>query len=531
MKSGTENRRIREIASVFIKYGMKEGLKSITDPSKLRMAFEELGPTFVKIGQILSTRPDILPKEYIKEFQKLQDNVKSEPYDNVKAIVEENLRCSLQEVFLSFNEKPEASASLAVVHKGVLKNGDEVVVKVQRPGVRETIMRDISVLRRLSSLAKIMPQREVIDAKSIINEISEAVNKELDFTIEAENMENFREKNKGIQCIYCPKIYKQYTTTKILVMEYVKGIKIDDIDSLEKDGYDLEDISKKLINNYLKQIFEDGFFHADPHPGNILIGGGKIVYLDFGLVGTIDKGLRDRFLEFLYGIASRNVDTMMYSILKIGIQKGEINKKKLYSDIESIYNTYIETNLSHIDIKGMMEQIFNVCRNNNIAIPKNVTMMIKGLITIEGLVEKINPYLNIMDIAVPFVKQQMMKNKDFKEDFVESIEDLYLLSKSGVKLPIKFLELINTTLSGKLKFQLHLENSELQKGINDLNKMVNRMIFGLIVASIIVGSAIIINSNSGPKILGISVFGAIGYLGAGIMGLWLLYSIFRSGNM
>ncbi|SHJ21393.1 ubiquinone biosynthesis protein [Clostridium amylolyticum] len=531
MANSDEKKRVREIISVFIKHGMKDGIKSVTDPYQIRLAFEELGPTFVKIGQILSTRADILPKEYILEFEKLQDDVKGEPYENVKVIIEENLGCPIDEVFRSFKRNPEASASMAVVHRGVLKDGEEVVIKVQRPGIRETMMRDISVLRKISRFAKIAPQSDVIDVRDIIEELSQAINRELDFNIEASNIDIFRENNKDIDCIDCPKVYDDYTTSKILVMEYVKGTKIDDIENLKEKGYDLEDISVKLANNYFKQIFKDGFFHADPHPGNILIRDGKIVYIDFGLVGNIDKGMRDKFLEFLYGVASRNVEVMMYSIMKIGIQKDTINTKKLYSDIESIYNTYIETNLSDIDLPQMMEQVFNACRKNNIAIPKNVTMMMKGLITIEGLVEKINPDLNIMNVAVPFVKQQMLEKKDIKHEFLEQLENVYLLSKSGVKIPVKLLELINTTLAGKLKVQLELEDNNLEQGFNDLNKMVNRMTFGLIIASIIVGSAIIVNSNAGPKIYGISAFGAIGYLGAGIMGIWLLYSILKSGKM
>lgn len=522
----SEKQRLKEIVSVFLKHGLKNG---IANPVQVRLALEELGPTFIKIGQMLSMRPDIIPQAYIKEFQKLQDDVKPERYEVIREIIEHELKRPIEELFLSFAEEPIACASLAVVHPAVLKNGDRVVVKIQRPGARETMLKDIDLLRRITRFIKYAPQAEVLDLDEAAGELWRAANKELDFQQEARNIKKFYEYNRDVAYITCPRVFEEYTTREVLVMERVEGIPIAHLEQLAAEGYDLRDVAVKLADNYLKQIFEDGFFHADPHPGNILVREGKIVYLDFGMMGVLDKSLLEKFNSLIYGIATGNVEAMQKDVLRIGIKKGSIDTRKLYSDIEQIYNNYIVTSLHEIDVPQMMEEIFKACRKNNIAIPADLVMMAKGLVTIEGLVARLAPEINIMDLALPYARRYILSKRNIKQDLTRQLENFYTLTKSGAKLPVRLLELINGALAGKIRVQM--EHTNLDEALNKLNKMVNRLVFGLVLSSLVVGSSIVINANVGPKIYGISVFGLVGFLGAAVMGTWLLISILYSGKM
>lgn len=521
-----EKKRIREIISVFVKHGMK---KELVSPENARAALEELGPTFVKIGQILSTRPDILPDEYIVELEKLQDGVKPEKYEDIKNIIEKELGESIENTFSYFDQKPIASASMSQVHLARTKNGEEVVVKIQRPFVKETMLSDIALLRRLTSIGKLVPQKSVIDFKEVVDEIGTTMEKELDFLNEAENIEQFRENNKKIKYIVCPKIYKAYTTSNLLTMEYIKGIKINNVDTLKNKGYPLKDIAKNLMINYVKQIFKDGFFHADPHPGNLLILNKKIVYIDFGMMGVLDKGMRNKLNDLLYAVATRDIEDLTQAVLRIGIKKGKVNIRSLYSDIEEVYNQYIQESLQNIDLPQFVDEMFQVSKKNNLAMPNNMTLFLKGIMTIEGVVAKLDPDMNMMEVAAPYIKEHILLKKNYKQDIIEQIENLYQLSKYGLKIPIKTLELVNSVLAGKLKVQI--EHKNLEESIHQLNKMTNRIVFSLIISSIVVGSSLVINANVGPKIYGMSFFGLVGYLSAAVMGLWLLILILKNEKM
>lgn len=526
MEKINARKRIKQIAAVFISHGFKKG---INNPKQLRLAFEELGPSFVKIGQILSTRPDILPHAYIEELQKLQDDVKPESYEVIEKVITTELKKPISEIFVNFSKTPIASASLAQVHLATLKNGTKVVVKVQRPKVKEIMLNDIYILGKVAPFINFTTPGSAIDIKEVVEELKNATEKELDFLNEAENIKRFYKNNKDVKFIVSPQVYDEYTTSSILVMEYIDGIKIDNIERLNKEGYDLKDIASKLAYNYCQQIFEHGFFHADPHPGNILIHANKIGYLDFGLMGDLSENLQKKFTTFLEAIASRDISSMTKSVIRIGLKRGKVDSKKLYSDIEHIYNEYIDESLFDFDLPQMLDEIFKACKRNNIYMPKDVTLLLKGLMTLEGLLVKISPEFNIMDIITPYVKNYFVKNKLNKINWVDELNIIYSSAQSTLKLPTRLLELINYGLSGKLKANIELSN--LEKHINQLNKMVNRIVFGMIVAGLLIGSSIVINSNVGPKFLDMSIFGLIGYVGSVTLGLLLLISILRSGRI
>ena len=526
MENNYTKLRFKEIISVAIKHGFKNG---IGNPKELRVVLEELGPTFIKIGQILSTRPDILPKEYIIELEKLQDSVKPEDFSVMKKIIEANLKRSISDVFLDFETTPLASASLAEVYLARLKTGEKIVLKVQRPFVREKILADINILKRLSPFIKFTTKNEVLDVKEVIEEIKIATERELDFLNEKENIKKFSSNNKDIKYIKGIVVYEKYCTSNMIVMEFIGGIKIDNISTLLAEGYDTSEIAKKLTYNYFKQVFEDGFFHADPHPGNILIHNNKIGFVDFGLMGCLDLGIKKKFNSFLEGVATNNIDLMTSSILSIGIKKHEVDINKLYQDINLIYNTYIEESIYRYDLAQILEEVIVVCKKNNILMPKDVILLAKGILTLQGVLAKIDKDLNIMDIALPYFKNKIIEDKLKDYDLTLLGNKIFSAGKASLDLPLKLSQIIDRGLQGRLKLNLQFKNSD--ENLNEINKMVNRIIFSVIVAGLLVSSSLVINANVGLKIYGISAIGIIGYLGAGLAGFLLLISILKSGKL
>lgn len=517
------------MASVFIKYGLRDGIRNITDPVHVRLALEELGPTFIKVGQLLSIRPDIMPEAFIHEFQKLQDNVNPERFDLIAKVIEDGLGQSIDSFFAEFNRTPLAAASLAQVHKAVLKTGQVVAVKIQRPGARERMLADLSILKRLAGIMKFTSQGNIINIKELVEELMSIAGKELDFRNEASNINKFRENNKNDASIICPVVYDEYTRENILIMDFLEGEKIGNTEALKKAGIDLDKLALKLASNYLSQIFEHGFFHADPHPGNILVCKDKIAYLDFGIMGSFPKSLMTKFTQLLHAIISRNIDAITHQLIRIGQKKGHVDIKKLYSDVEEVYNSYIDLPLSEINLPVMMDDMFRTIKKNNIAIPADLAMFIKGTMTMESVVMKLAPDTNFMDIAIPFIRKKTFGKKEIVNELSDQLESIYALSRSGFKIPLKALELTNSLLAGKVK--LRLEHTNLDDSISALNKMVNRLVFALIVAAFVVGSSLVIKADIAPKIMGVSAFGFIGYIGAALMGIWLLVSILRSGNL
>jgi ubiquinone biosynthesis protein len=528
MVAKSEKERFREILSVFVNHGIGKVLTSQNIPVSLRESFEVLGPTFIKIGQILSLRPDLFSDEYTEEFAKLQNEVKPEAFDDIKKVIEGSLKKPLDELFLLFDKNPIACASMAQVHLAYLKDGTKVVVKVQRPEVRETMLSDIAILKRLARYMKRTPQSKILNFQEIAEEIEDSAKKEMDFLMEADNIRKFRQNNKGIKYITCPYVYDEYTTDRIIVMDFIEGIKISEIDKLAKRGYDVNEIGMKLADNYFKQIFEDGFFHADPHPGNIMINENKIAYIDFGMMGTLSKSMKERFNDFLYGLAFGDAEEMAGAVLKICVKKGNFDINEFRSDVEKIYGKYIDTSLGEIDLKDLIGDIFSVCRRNSLSLPREMTMLFKGMITIESVLEKLSPNVRIMEMLFPYVKKQILNEINISNLINmtnDHIVNLYLLSKSGFKITRKITKLINNASTGNFKIQM--EHINLDSNVSRLNRMVNRVVFSIIIAAIIIGSSMIVSAEIGPKFYGVSAIALAGYIGALVMGLWLLILIVR----
>ncbi len=526
MKGSGDARRIKEILSVLIKHGIQEGVKGIQDPVQWRIALEELGPTFIKIGQILSSRPDLLSEPFLLEFQKLRDHVKPEKPEKSRSLIQKELGASPENLFTEFDPEPFASASLAVVHRAKLKSGEAVVVKVQREGVRETMLSDIQLLRRLTRLLRPLLHSQVVNPQEVVDELRVAAEKELDFLTEAGNIRTFRSKNTEIPYISAPKVYDEYTTSRVLTMEYIEGIPAVSKSLLIKQDYDLNKLATQLAENYFKQILSDGFFHGDPHPGNLLIRKQQIVYLDFGQVGSLSVAMQKKLNYLLLGIASRNTEQMTQAVLSIGIRRGEVNSLALHSDLERLFNRYIDQPLSDIELTTLLDELFFTARKNELAMPSEFTMMLKGMMTLEGVLSDLAPDIQLMDIAVPYAKKHLMAEHDWKDELQDQLQNWANISRHIPRIPIKLMEVMNQALAGRLTVQM--EHRNLEKSISALQDMANRLVLGILIAALLVGSSIVINAEAGPSMRGISVLGFIGYGGSAIMGVWLMIAILRS---
>lgn len=524
-------KRLKEIVKVSAFYGFgfivdNKIKRQDNSPENLRLACEDLGPTFIKLGQILSTRPDILPAEYIRELSKLQDNVLPERFKDINKVIKGEFGKSIEDLFLKFNEIPLASASVAQVHEATLKDGREVIVKIQRPDIAYKMEMDISILSRIFNLTKAKFKDTLIDPTEALNELLDSTRLELDFNIEAENIEKFRGINKLVTCVYAPFVINEYSGRTVLTLEKIDGYKISDREELLKLGYDLPDISKKLALSFLKNIFEDGFFHADPHPGNLLIRDGKICFIDFGIIGKLNKTLRDSLNDAVVAVAYQDINKLISVFMSIGIKSGFVDRNQLYEDIDYLFANYLNTSFENINISYMLQEVFDVARRNNIKLPKELTLVIRTFIILEGVIAQISPEIKVLDIAIPYVKSHNL-NKDI--DLDEVLLNTHIFLKNSVKVPTKLIEVSDSILSGRTKIKLELKS--LDKPLNELNRMVNRMVFGLVVSAMIVASSLVLNSNIGPKVYDVSLIGVVGFIVAGISGLWLLISILRSGMM
>lgn len=535
-RGGYSRKRFREIVRVLASYGFghilhaklrSEKLKS--DPLNLRLVFEELGPTFIKIGQILSTRPDILPVEYITELAKLQDNAPHFPYDTVKTIIEKELDRPLHEIFSSLEEVPLACASVAQVHKGILRDGRKVIVKVQRPDIEDALLEDIHILIRIVKRAPNTLRDVLLDPVEALEEILETTRIELDFRNEVSFMLRFKEENQSVKCISIPQVFLNLSTKKIVVQEEIEGIKITDKKQLIEAGYDSDDIGKKLVLSYLYQLFNNGFFHGDPHPGNLIIHDGKIYYIDFGIMGTLSPKARSSVNDLLQAMVKKDIGQLVNLVLDLAVQKGPLDKNVLYEDIEYIIHYYLQSSLKNIQVSRLFMDLFDAARKNNLKLPKEFTTLLKSLLILEGVLSEIAPDLSIMEIARDYLKEDHKINlwPDFSLDTL-AIHS-YSLVKESLKIPISIQTILDNFISGRGKVKLDIVNFD--NHWVDFNKMINRMVFALVVSAIIIASALIIRSGDGPNVNGISIVGMMGFGLAGLLGLWLLVSILKSGNI
>lgn len=544
--------RYRGITSVLIKHGFghilrnlglldflsikaklvlkKEPVAEMLSPAqRVRLALEELGPTFIKIGQILSTRPDLLPPDYIKELEKLQDMVPAFSFDEVKRQIESELELHMEQLFEEFDPEPLAAASIGQVHRAVLADGREVAVKVRRPGIEKVIETDIEILYDVARfLEKHSKWAEMYSFVEMVSEFDRTLHEELDYNAEGRNADTFRKNFAGDDDVVIPAVYWEYTSKKVLTMEYVKGVKLSNFSEIERTGLNREALARKVARAVFKQILIDGFFHGDPHPGNLAaLSGEKIVFMDFGMAGHLTEETKNKVGNLMMALVSKNADAVMKAVLDLGVAPKSVDRKLLRRDIDLMQRKYYEIPLSQIKLGEALNDIMGTAFRHRVRIPPEFALMVKSLLTLEGVVGELDPGLNIVSVAEPFSRRMLRER--FSPRKLSGNAARYLLEMGNLLplLPKKTYDLLDLAAEGELK--LKHQFPQVEEITARVNIMVNRLAFGIVIAGLVVGSAII--SRGGYLLFGQVPVAEIGFFIAGVMGFWFLVSILRSGGL
>ncbi|MHA1279817.1 MAG: ABC1 kinase family protein [Candidatus Helarchaeota archaeon] len=548
-------KRYREILTVLLRYGFDDVLDrlkfdyyinlgkkilpifkshelvTITTAERLRMAMEELGPTFVKLGQMLSVRPDLVPESFTDEFKKLQDKVPPFPSKQAMGIVEAQLGKPMEQLFSSFDENPLAAASIAQVHRAVTKSNEQVVIKIQRPNIRGVVETDLGILFDLAGLVeKYIPESELYDPKAIVREFAKSIRMEMDFVREGRNIERFRRNFEDDDTVFVPRVHWKLTTGNILTMDFIDGIKVSELDALEKAGLDRKIIAYNGARATLRQIFDFGFFHADPHPGNIFVLPGNVIApVDYGMMGSLDEELMEATGSLLTAIVKKDVNRIIRTLTDMGVIENMLDARELKLDLKDFLDRYYQVPLSQLDLGRVLSEITEVIRRHRIKLQSDLILMGKALVTEEGVGRMLDPDFDIITMAKPYVEKLMIRKLDPRRhlrEFIDSLNDFVRLVKI---LPGEFGTILAKIKKGELNIKF--EHRGLERLTLELEKASNRLSFSMIIAALIIGSSLIVQLKKGPQIFDLPVFGILGYFVAAILGLWLVIAIIRSGKL
>jgi len=483
---------------------------------------EQLGPTFVKFGQLLSTQENILPESFINELKNLQDNVEPFPFDKVREIIEESFEKPLESVYEEFEEIPEASASLGQVHKAKLKNGQFVAVKIQRPGIVNTINSDMFLLKKLGLVThKKIKEYLNFDILPLIDEFERTINRELDYEVEAHYIEIFKKNLSVFDYVYVPEVYWEFTKGRIITMEYIFGYKATNKESIVKAGFSLEKLAEDGAKVFWYQIFDVGLFHADPHPGNIIImEDGRICYIDYGMVGQISDNDKLNLIEMTYGFIEKDVDKIIDSIENFSSSKKEIDKNELANDINELIEIYHYQPLKRMNMAKILKDVFAILRKHNIIINKSSTRLLRAIIIADGVGRDFHPNFNFVDVAKPHFKK-------FAKKFYSPINIVKLFAKpnlnyliSAKKLPIVTRKFLESLENGKIDVAVKVDDSD--RMINTFRYVLRQVGISLVLSAVLITMAMLLAYNVGPKIDSIPLVLIIGILIVIILGIGIV---------
>lgn len=498
---------------------------------RMRLALEELGPTFIKLGQILSTRPDVIPHAFVQEFEKLQDNVPCFPFNEVKAQIESELGSSVETIFLEIETQALAAASIAQVHRAVLLSGQAVAIKVRRPGVVELVESDISALMGLAHLAeRHIPSSELYDPVGLVREFARSIRREMNFTREGHTIEKFRDNFKSFPGMYFPEVYWEQTSHGILTMEYIEGIKISDLDALNCGAYDRQLLAQRGADAFLEMVLKHGFFHGDPHPGNILIMPDNVIcLLDYGIVGRLDDELRTFLVDILFAIVQRNMDEVVSLLFYAGDVPDTLNVRALKHDLFNFIDGYYEIPLQDVEVGRMLLEFIDIITMYNIRIQPDLMLLIKSLVVVEGMGRNLDPKFNMVEHLRPFMEKSLRQRYSPRRISKEFNSILFSYLNLARHLPRDLKEIINRI--NRNKFKIDVEHRGFDRLVTDIDRSANRLSSSLILSALIIGSSIIMQTDKGPQFFGFPVLAFMGYTVAAVIGLWLVYAIIRSGRL
>jgi len=540
--------RLREIGTVLVKYGWgqlitKLGMANLlryrgaraaarASPQRMVEAIEELGPTFIKFGQLLSTRSDLLPQDYIDELSKLQDTAPTIPIDQVKAVIREEMGRPVEEVYGTFIEEPLAAASLGQVHAAALPDGTRVIVKVQRPGIRDAVERDLSVLYVLARfLERRWERARTYGLVDFVDEFSIIIRAEMDYTREAHNTERLKQNLAREHGVCVPGVHWDLTTTRVLTVERIDGAKVTDIALLDAMGVDRPLLARRLAATFLQQMLVDGFFHADPHPGNILITAEHdIALIDAGEVRQLDVGARTGLLRLLIAFERRDTRQFAEEILALGISRGEVDLPGLTHDLEKLLRQYYDVPARATNLGQILSRVMDVSARHRIRLPTGFTLVGKVLANIDGINRKLDPNFNFTETARPYIRRSVRHQLRAEGLLADTYSALLDAKAFLLSLPEHMNLLMHKLIEGSIRIEFkHTGLGELE---SRLDKIANRLAFALIVGAAIIGSSLIVVAKEGPtSLFGLPLLGVVGYVIALVFGLWLLISIIRSGRL
>ncbi|MGZ8137543.1 MAG: ABC1 kinase family protein [Methylococcaceae bacterium] len=545
--------RVQDIASVLIRYGFgsfvqvlgigaaleragrilhwqhAEEFVKLDTPQRIRRVLEDLGPTFIKLGQILATRVDLFAPQYIAEFEKLLDQAPPVPFEDLLPQIEEDIGGSIDDYFLEVDRLPLAAASIAQVHKARLKDGTPVILKIRRPGLRKIIEADLRLLQRIVDIA----ESESSDVRrfhprELLRQFNQSLRRELDLAGECRNAERIAANLADDPNIVIPKVYWQWTGERINVQEYIQGIQGRDLDAMKAADLDRSLLAERGAQAVIKMIMEDGFFHADPHPGNVFyLPGNKLAFIDFGMVGRLTEERREQVVSFLYGMVN-HAPAKVAEILEDWSDNIYTDEDVLTIDIEAFVDQYSSLSLKDLSLTAMLSDLMALLRDHKLILPPDLALLIKAYITLDGLGRYLNPNFNTLQFTAPYIQKIMMER--YRPEAIAKRGWRNLLSVADLlsSLPKDLRKLLRATRKGAVQVEVTIRN--LNRYVNTLDTAISRLTMGMVTAALIIGSSIIMTVKGGPELFGLPAFGFLGYLFASFGGVWLLFSIWKSGN-
>jgi len=512
-------------------------------PQRIRCVLEELGPSFIKLGQLMSTRADIFPPEYIEEFTKLQDQVPPVPFSDIKRVIEQELRRPLEEIFEEFTPKSMAAASVAQVHLAKLFSGEDVAVKVIRPNIDKEIRKDIRLMYSLAKRAeKISEIARVIGAVNLVKEFERVIFKELDMFIEAGNIEKFANNFKSDDEIYIPKVYWDYTTKSVLTMEHIPGIKMDQVDDISAHGMDPKDIAMIGLRSFSRQLMEFGLFHADPHSGNtIVMFDGRVSLVDFGITGYLDDETMHQIAYLLLGYAEHDYEMVMDALLDAGlIYEETMDLKSFRRDLKDMSESFYGRSLQTISVRDVYDQIIQLIYKYKIRLPRNLLLLFKTFIQTEALGKILGSDASILEVTKPYAKNLIERSYQRKNVLKTMRKDAISMGSRMKLIPKLVHDILHQTAKGKQRIEL--QHNGFQDMSRQFVKSINRLIIGLVISASLIAGAMVLNASQklfvftinffgGQKISLTALLGMTGYVVASFLGLWLIIMIFRSRKL
>ncbi len=516
-------RRLREIIKLMRKHRVQEGLS----PDQLRSFLIDLGPSFIKIGQMLSLRSEILPQAYCDALSDLQMDCDPMPFEDTLAALEDVYGSRFHAIFRKIDSKPLGSASLAQVHKAELSNGDVVAVKVQRPGVRAVMAQDIDVMRSVAKhVSRFMKDTQMLDLRDVVEELWATFLEETDFMKEANNLREFAELNKDVVFISCPKPYMEYCTESVLVMEYIEGVSIRDTKRLKELGYDLDEIGLKVMDNYATQILEHGFFHADPHPGNLFVHEGKVVYLDLGIMGRLSVRERMGFSKIIEAVGAQNASDLKDALISFSVEHdlASIDHARLLAELDNVLKSYCSTNVADIDIGALLSDIMALTRQCKVTLPSSVTAVSRGIVTMEGSLAEYLANTNMIEI----INGHIIRSKNTQEELETRIKTMLVSFDTSLRSMLKAAEysgeMFRMLSRGQLKVNMEMLGST--EPLRKVSRIANRLAMSLVIAGLLVSGSLIISVDM-PRVFGLPILSFIEYVSAFVLFIWMAWDMFR----